>query len=55
MVARWHGRDSILCELNPEYSKLIEERVWCERSDNGGWVEPKEDPEVSLDLLEALR
>jgi len=27
MVANWLNRDSILCELNPEYVALIEERV----------------------------
>jgi DNA modification methylase len=27
MVANWLGRESILCELNPEYVALIEERV----------------------------
>lgn len=27
MVANWLGRDSVLCELNPEYVALIEERV----------------------------
>lgn len=27
MVANWLGRDSILCELSPEYVALIEERV----------------------------
>ena len=27
MVANWLGRGSILCELNPEYVALIEERV----------------------------
>ena len=33
MVANWLGRDSILCELNPEYVALIEERV---RTPRGG-------------------
>jgi DNA modification methylase len=27
MVANWLGRDSVLCELNPEYVALIEQRV----------------------------
>ena len=56
MVARWLGRDSVLCELNPEYVKLIEERVEMERTETGGAVKPA--PIVgggaSLDLLGEL-
>jgi hypothetical protein len=54
MVANWHGRDSILCELNPEYTPLIEERLGCARSENGGWEKSRKDPEVSLNLLDEL-
>ena len=50
MVANWHNRDSLLCELNPEYVKIIEERVKLDRADNGGWKAPIRG-EASLDLL----
>lgn len=53
MVSRWLGRDAVLCELNPEYVKLIEERVQMERTDTGGArrVEPAVGSGASLDLL----
>jgi len=53
MVSRWLGRDAVLCELNPEYVKLIEERVVMERTDTGGArrVEPAVGGGASLDLL----
>jgi DNA modification methylase len=54
MVANWHNRDSILCELNPDYIGIIEERVRMDRSDNGGWKEPRNRDEASLDLLGEL-
>jgi hypothetical protein len=43
----------VLCELNPEYVKLIEERVVMERTDTGGArrVEPAVGGGASLDLL----
>lgn len=53
MVANWHGRDSILCELNPEYVKLIEERVKMDKTETGGW-KPAVSDEASLDLLGEL-
>ena len=56
MVARWLGRDAVLCELNPEYVKLIEERVEMERTETGGArrVEPIAGGGASIDLLEDL-
>ena len=53
MVARWLKRDAVLCELNPEYVKLIEERVEMERTETGGArrVEPTVGGGASLDLL----
>lgn len=51
MVANWHNRDSIICELNPEYIPLIEDRVKMERTDTGGW-KPSVSSEASLDLLD---
>lgn len=54
MVANWHGRDSILCELNPEYVPLIEERVKMNRTETGGWEEPAGGGEPSVDLIDLL-
>ena len=56
MVARWHSRNSILCEINPEYVHIIEERLTMGQGDNGGWKAPKHTlgDEVSLDLLTEL-
>lgn len=53
MVSRWLGRDAVLCELNPEYLKLIEERVQMGRTDTGGArkVEPAVGGGASIDLL----
>ena len=53
MVARWLKRDAVLCELNPEYVKLIEERVEMERTETGGArrVGPTVGGGASLDLL----
>ena len=53
MVSRWLKRDAVLCELNPEYVKLIEERVQMERTETGGArrVEPAVGGGASLDLL----
>lgn len=53
MVARWLKRDAVLCELNPEYVKLIEERVEMERTETGGArrVEPTVGGGASIDLL----
>jgi len=53
MVANWHNRDSILCELNPGYVKLIEERVKMDRTETGGW-KPSVSVEASMDLLGEL-
>jgi DNA modification methylase len=56
MVARWLKRDAVLCELNPEYVKLIEERVEMERTETGGArrVEPIVGGGASIDLLGEL-
>ena len=53
MVSRWLKRDAVLCELNPEYVKLIEERVEMERTETGGArrVEPLVGGGASIDLL----
>ena len=32
MVAQRHGRNSVICELNPEYAKLAEDRIAADRA-----------------------
>lgn len=53
MVARWHGRDAVLCELNPEYVGLMEERISMERTETGGArkAAPVVGGGASIDLL----
>lgn len=51
MVARWLGRDSILCELNPEYVAMIEERVLMPREKRA----LDDVPESQLDLFGGQR
>jgi DNA modification methylase len=53
MVANWHGRGSILCELNPEYIPLIEKRVTMDRTETGG-CKPSVAEESSVDILGSL-
>jgi DNA modification methylase len=44
MVANWHGRESILCELNPAYAPLIEERVRAPREKPAVQPDPRQLP-----------
>jgi DNA modification methylase len=51
VVASWHGRDFIGCELNPEYAAMARERIRIEGKPGGKTHEPLEVHADQLGLL----